>query len=158
MVGVARGRAPAGQGAARALLGLRILALMLGVFFLVTGAAKFAWFTDSGILEERLNRWSNGAPASVRWYIETVATPGIPVFARLVPLAELATGAALLAGFWTRLAAALALFMVLNCHFASGLFHRGWEFLLDAAALPILGGLLALAIGGARLPFSVSKS
>lgn len=158
MATAVRGRVPGGRSDGGTANGLRILAVMLGVFFLVTGAAKFAWFADSGILAERFERWSNGAPPSVRWYIETVAVPGIPLFARLVPIAEMTTGLALLAGFWTRLAAGLAFAMVLNFHFASGLLHRGWEIALDAAVLPVLGGLLAVAIGGARLPFSVSKS
>lgn len=129
------------------------MAIVLGVFFLVTGAAKFAWFTDSGILADRFEGWLDGAPPSVRWYIETLAVPGIPLLARLVPLAELATGAALLVGFWTRLAAALAFVMMLNFQFASGAMFR-WDYLLDGAALPVLGALLALVIGGSRLPFS----
>ena len=32
-----------------------------------------------------------------------------------------------------------------------------YDYLINAYGLPILGGLLALAVGGARLPFSVSK-
>jgi hypothetical protein len=32
-----------------------------------------------------------------------------------------------------------------------------YDYLINAYGLPVLGGLLALAVGGARLPFSVSK-
>jgi uncharacterized membrane protein YphA (DoxX/SURF4 family) len=132
------------------------MAMLLGVFFLATGAAKYEWLFDSGILAQRLEQWSRGAPPGVRWYLDTLA-PGVPVFARLVPLAEIGTGAALLVGFWTRFVAALAFLMVLNFHFASGLTHRAGEFVRDGTALPVLAGLLALAIGGATLPFSVSR-
>ena len=46
--------------------------------------------------------------------------------------------------------------MVLNFHFATSAF---WsiDFLRDGTGLPVLGGLLAIAISGSRLPFSISK-
>ena len=110
--------------------GLRALALMLGAFFVFNGLDKVAWFADSGILAQRLDGWLQDAAPSTRWYLQTVAAPGIPLFARLVPLAELATGLALILGFWTRLVAALAFLMVMNVHFARGFFYE-WEFLMD---------------------------
>ena len=91
-----------------------------------------------------------------RWYLDTVAIPGAPVFARVVPIAELSAGAALILGFRVRLAAILTFLMVLNFHFASDLIFR-YSYLINAYGLPILGGLLALAIGGRQLPFSLSK-
>ena len=135
---------------------LRVLGLAIGLFFLFNGLDKRAWFLDSSILSERLDGWLQNAAPSVRWYIETLAAPGIPLFARLVPLAELLAGAALIVGFWTRLAAFLALMMVANFNFARGMFHSG-EFLTDGVGFPVVGGLLALTIAGARLPFSLSK-
>jgi uncharacterized membrane protein YphA (DoxX/SURF4 family) len=48
--------------------------------------------------------------------------PGTPLFARLVPLGEFAAGAALIAGFWPRMAATVAFLMVLNFHFATSAF------------------------------------
>lgn len=138
-----------------ALVALRLLALLLGAFFVSQGLSKLPWFLDSGILSERLQGSMRNAPAPiVRWYIETIAMPGVPLFARLVPLAELCTGVALILGFWPRLAAAVALAMVTNFHFALGSYFS-WEFLIDGTGLPVLGGLLALAVGGARLPWSV---
>jgi uncharacterized membrane protein YphA (DoxX/SURF4 family) len=135
---------------------LRILALMLGAFFVFNGIDKLSWFLDSSILAGRLDGWlASAAPAS-RWYLETVAMPGIPLFARVVPIAELAAGAALIVGFWTRLAAFMALAMVANFHLARGLFFSG-EFLTDGVGFPVLGALLALAIAGVRLPWSVSR-
>ena len=82
--------------------------------------------------------------------------PGVPAFARLVFLGELTSGLALLAGFWTRLAATLAFFMVMNFHVASGALFES-DFLTNGYGLPVAGGLLALAIGGRDLPLSVSR-
>ena len=46
--------------------------------------------------------------------------------------------------------------MVLNFHFATSAFWSA-EFLRDGTGLPVLGGLLAMAISGSRLPFSASR-
>ena len=135
--------------------GLRALALMLGVFFVFNGLDKLAWFADSSILAQRLDGWLQDAAPSTRWYLQTVVAPGIPMFARLVPVAELSMGLALILGFWTRLVAALAFLMVMNVHFARGFFYE-WEFLMDGSGLPVLGGLLALSLGGSRLPLSMN--
>ena len=149
---------PKGKPAATAhTIALRALAWMLGVFLIFNAIDKIAWLADSGILAERLEGWLARAPPSARWYIETVAMPGVPLFARLVPVAEFSAGAALMLGFWTRLAATVAFLMVANFHVARG-FVFDPEFLIDGTALPVLGGLLALAIGGARLPLSMSKT
>ena len=82
--------------------------------------------------------------------------PGVEVFARLVPLGELAVAVAFLIGGYTRLAAATALLMVLNFHFASGIIFT-YGYLTNGYGLPVLGGLLALALGGAALPLSVKR-
>ena len=135
---------------------LRVLALAIGVFFIFNGLDKLPWFLDSSILSERLDGWRASAHPASRWYVENIAVPGIPMFARVVPLAELAAGAALACGFWTRLTAAMALLMVVNFHIARGLVFST-EILTDGVGLPVLGSLLALAIAGGRLPFSLSK-
>ena len=136
--------------------GLRALSLLLGVFMLFMGISKFGWLTDTSVLASRFTEWRDAGPPAARWYLETLAIPGMPLFARIVPLAELATGLALILGFWTRLAAGLALFMVLNFHFAMGVLLR-YSYLWNGYGPPVLGGLLALVIGGARLPFSVLR-
>jgi uncharacterized membrane protein YphA (DoxX/SURF4 family) len=145
------GGTAAGPGAAR---GLRMLALFLGVFLIFEGIGKLAWLGDSGALSQQLQGWLKGAPPGSRWYLETFAIPGVPMFARLVVVGELLAGTALVVGFWTRLAATLAFLMVLNFHFASGRLFQ-YAFLTNGYGLPVLGGLLALAIGGAQLPWSV---
>ena len=147
-------RSAGSRGAGSAVVGLRTAALLLGLYFLFQGMSKLPWLLDSGILAERLEDWRRDAVPLQRWYIDTVATPGVPLFARLVPLAELATGAALIVGFWSRLVAALAFAMVANFHFALGSYFSP-QFFVDGSGLPVMGGLLALAINGARLPWSI---
>jgi uncharacterized membrane protein YphA (DoxX/SURF4 family) len=137
-------------------VGLRALSVVMGVFLLFMGIDKLGWLSDAGTLSGRFAEWLETAPPAGRWYLETVAIPGTPIFARLVPLAEMAAGAALVCGFLVRVASVLAFLMVLNFHFASDvLFH--YSYLINGYGLPVLGSLLALAIGGARLPLTISK-
>jgi uncharacterized membrane protein YphA (DoxX/SURF4 family) len=80
----------------------------------------------------------------------------VPVFARLVFFGEVLAGLALIGGFWTRATAIVTILMVLNIHLAHNtLLH--YSFLSKGDGLPVLGGLLALAIGGNRLPLSLTK-
>jgi uncharacterized membrane protein YphA (DoxX/SURF4 family) len=136
--------------------GLAVLRIVLGVFFIAEGLTKFRWIVNSSLLAGQLSAWlSASAPHSMsQWYIERVALPGLPYFARLVPIGELACGLALVAGFWTPLVALLAFLMVLNYHVASGALVR-YSFLTNGYGLPVLGSTLALAIGGVRLPWSL---
>ena len=134
--------------------GLRVLSLALGVFFLFMGLDKVGWLGDPGLLTRQLHEWLGHAPAPSRWYLQTIAIPGSAVFAPLVLLGELAVAAALLCGVQVRLAALVGLVMVLNFHFAMGVLLR-YSYLWNGYGPPVLGGLLALAIGGTRLPFSL---
>jgi uncharacterized membrane protein YphA (DoxX/SURF4 family) len=136
--------------------GLRLLSLVLGVFFLFMGLDKIGWLMDSGELTRRLQEWRGTVRPLSRWYLETLALPGAPVFARLVLIAEMAAGLAMILGLRVRLAAALALVMVVNFHFAADVMFR-YDYLINAYGPPVLGGLLALAIGGTRLPVSFWK-
>lgn len=135
--------------------GLRVLSLFLGIFFLFMGLDKLAWVSDAGLLTTQLNEWLEASPAASRWYLRTIAIPGAPVFARLVLAGELGVGLALLLGFQPRIAALVGLFMVLNFHFAMGVMLQ-YSYLWNGYGPPVLGGLLALAIGGSHLPYSLS--
>ena len=138
--------------------GLTIIRVALGVFFLFEGLGKYRWLMDSSILGGRFHNWLAGAAAGSpsHWYLEHVAIPGTTLFARLVPLGEIAAGVALIAGFWTSLAAFLAFVMVLNIHVASGALFT-WAILTNGYGLPVLGSTLGLAFGGVRLPFSLRR-
>jgi uncharacterized membrane protein YphA (DoxX/SURF4 family) len=137
-------------------VGLTALRLFLGVFFLFEGIGKAAWLLDASPLATQLSGYLANANAWNRWYLETVCLPGVQVFARLVLFGELATGIALILGAYARLAAGLAFLMVLNIHFASGALFQ-YRFLTNGYGLPVLGGLLALAIGAVGLPLSLRK-
>ncbi len=136
--------------------GLTALRLFLGVFFLFEGIGKIGWLMDPSPLTAQLTGYLQGANQWNRAYLETVCLPGAAVFARLVLFGELATGVSFLLGAYARYAAIAAFLMVLNIHFASGALFQ-YRFLTNGYGLPVLGGLLALAIGGAALPLSLRK-
>ena len=114
---------------------LRILSVALGVFLIFMALDKIEWLGDSTVLTRRLQEWRGMVRPLARWYLDTVAIPGAPVFARVVVLAELASGTALILGVKIRLAAALAFLMVLNFHLASDLVFR-YSYLINAYGLP----------------------
>ena len=136
--------------------GLRALSVLLGVFFLFQGLRKIGWLMDPSPLRDQLTGYLESANAWNRGYLENVCIPFAPVFARLVLFGELATGVALITGFWARYAAAACLLMVLNIHFASGLLFQ-YSFLTNAYGFPVIGGLLALAVGAVGLPVSLKR-
>jgi uncharacterized membrane protein YphA (DoxX/SURF4 family) len=136
--------------------GLTLLRICLGIFFIFEGLGKVRWFLDTSQLAGTFAGWSQAVPpASVsHWYLDRIAVPGVAVFARLVPLGEITCGFALLFGIWTSLFAFVAFFMALNFQIASGAVLK-YSFLTSGYGLPVLGGTLALAIGGVRLPWSI---
>ena len=136
--------------------GLRLLSFVMGVFLINMGLGKLGWLTDSGLLTGQLQGWREFAPAISLWYLDMVAIPGAPLFARLVPVGELVAGVALMVGYRTQLAAGAALLMVVNFHFAMGLLFQS-AYLTNGYALPVVGALSALAISARRLPVSISR-
>ncbi|MGB7218197.1 MAG: DoxX family membrane protein [Vicinamibacterales bacterium] len=135
-------------------LALRVLSVGVAVFLFAMALNKVAWIGDPDQLAQRFQRWLPNAAPYARWYLQSIAIPGAPVFARLVPIGEFAVAVALLLGVRTNVAAMVSLFMVLNFHLATSAFSS-WEFLRDASGPPVIGALLALAIAGRRLPFSL---
>jgi uncharacterized membrane protein YphA (DoxX/SURF4 family) len=136
--------------------GLTVLRICIGLFFLFEGLGKVHWFANPSILANQLTAWANAAPSSSlsARYLAAIALPHARSFARLVPLGELASGVALILGIWTPIFAFIAFFMALNFEFASGtLFKYAW--LTNPYGLPVLGGTLALVLGGTRLPLSM---
>jgi uncharacterized membrane protein YphA (DoxX/SURF4 family) len=136
--------------------GLALLRICIGVFFLFEGIGKIRWLTDTSQLAGQLAGWSQ-ATAAGSWshaYLERVALPYATIFARLVPLGEITSGAALIAGVWTPLFAFVAFFMAFNFQFASGALFK-YSALTSGYALPVLGATLALVVGGVRLPWSI---
>ena len=136
--------------------GLVACRIALGIFFLFEGWDKLPWLSHPEQLTEILMRWADAARPFSKWYVETIAIPGVPVFARLTFVGEVAAGLALLFGFWTRITAVITFLLVVNIHLAHDTLLQ-YSFLSKGDGLPVLGGLLALAIGGAGLPLSLRK-
>jgi uncharacterized membrane protein YphA (DoxX/SURF4 family) len=134
---------------------LAVLRVVIGIFFLFEGVGKLAWLRNPELLTERFSRYVVSATTLNEWYLDLVM-PQAAVFAPLVTLGELSAGVALIAGLWSRLAAALTFGMVMNFHVASGALFTP-AFLTNGYALPVLGSLLALAMAGTGLPWSVAS-
>lgn len=115
---------------------------------------KLDWFGHPDVLAQHLQRWLPTASPYARTYLQDVAIPGAPVFARLVPLGEFLTALAMFSGVFTNVAAGAAVLMVLNFHLATSAVSSP-EYLRDAQGFPMIAALLALAIAGGRLPYSL---
>ena len=134
-------------------IALTLIRIASGIYLFFLGFNKIGWLFNSAPLVGQLSAWQSQSGTMTRWYLERVL-PGAPLFARLLPLGEMVTGFSLALGVWTRLAAAVAFVIVLNAQFAAGaMFH--YAYLTEARGLPMLASLLALAIGGGRLPLSL---
>jgi len=116
------------------------------VFMFFFGFDKASWLLDASPIASQLSSWAADAPPLSRWYLERII-PGAPVFARMVPIGSMTAGIALALGVWTRIAAAVALVMVLSLQFAAGSMFR-YGYLTDASGLPLVGGLVALMVAG----------
>jgi uncharacterized membrane protein YphA (DoxX/SURF4 family) len=127
---------------------LLLLRVALGVFMFFFGLERASWLLDATPLVTQLAAWLPDAPPASRWYLERMI-PGAPVFARLVPLGTMMSGIALALGLWTRIAAAISLVLVLSLQLGAGSMFR-YAYLMDANGLPLIGGLIALVIGGER--------
>jgi uncharacterized membrane protein YphA (DoxX/SURF4 family) len=110
------------------------------------GLDKVSWLLDATPLTTQLASWLLNAPPASRWYLERVI-PGAPLFARFIPVGAMAGGLALAFGFWTRIAAAVSLVVVLSLQLGAGAMFR-YAYLADASGLPLVGALLTLTIGG----------
>jgi uncharacterized membrane protein YphA (DoxX/SURF4 family) len=130
-------------------LGIVVLRICIGVFFVFEGLGKIRWFTDTSVLASQFASWSQAAPAGSisEMYLQRIATPGVTVLARLVPLGEIVSGLAMVVGFWTPFFAFVAFFMALNFHVASGALFK-YSFLTNGYGLPVLGSTLALVLAG----------
>ena len=125
---------------------LVLLRVFVGVFMFFFGFEKVSWLLDATPLTSQLSGWMLNAPPVTRWYLDRII-PGAPVFARTVPLGAMIAGLALAIGFWTRIAGAVSLVVVLSLQLAAGAMFR-YAYLTDASGLPLVGALLALIIGG----------
>jgi len=103
---------------------LALLRIAAGISLLGPGFAKLGWFAHP-TLEQTLANWAQHAPNGlVLGYLHLV-TPHHAALARLVAIGELGLGTLLVLGFFTPVAALLALVMIAQYHFASGAMFQG---------------------------------
>jgi uncharacterized membrane protein YphA (DoxX/SURF4 family) len=145
------------ENRSHAAIALRLLSIGIGIFFVAMSAQKGPWLFESDVLSTRLQASVPEAAPLARWYLETVAIPGAAILQRIVPIAELFAGIALILGIRTRAASALAMIMVLNFHVATGTLFT-WDILKEGSGPPLVAGLLALTIAGQELPFALVAS
>ena len=100
-------------------IALGLLRIATGISLLGPGLQKLGWFAHPA-LEPILANWAQHAPNGlVVRYLHLVA-PHHATLARVVAIGELSLGTLLVLGFFTPVAAILAILMVAQYHLASG--------------------------------------
>ncbi len=100
-------------------IALGLLRIATGISLLGPGLQKLGWFAHPA-LEPILANWARHAPNGlVVRYLHLVA-PHHATLARVVAIGELSLGTLLVLGFFTPVAAILAILMVAQYHLASG--------------------------------------
>ena len=103
---------------------LGLLRIAAGISLLGPGFSKLGWFAHP-TLEQTLANWAQHAPNGlVVGYLHLVS-PHHAGLARIVAIGELGLGTLLVLGFFTPIAAVLALVMVAQFHLASGAMFQG---------------------------------
>jgi thiosulfate dehydrogenase [quinone] large subunit len=143
----------AGGSVARALL--VPLRIYLGVIFLFAVWPKLA--AEGGFqssLEGFLQGMALGnAHDFYRGFLESVVLPNAGLFASLIVLGELLVGVALIAGFATRFASGVAMFLLLNYMFAKG----AWFWMPSSNDAAMFFIALVLMLGAAGRSFGVDR-
>lgn len=99
-----------------------LLRLVMGVLFLQLGYTKIAggWIQHPEPLEQSVRSLNEHASGIQLWYLQTVADPYVGIWSTLIAAGEMAYGISLFLGLLVRLSAALAIFMLINLHAATG--------------------------------------
>ena len=63
------------QAGGSSALGLRVLSVCMGVFFLFMSVDKASWLADPGLLVTQLRGWHGEAPAPSRWDLDYCRDP-----------------------------------------------------------------------------------
>jgi thiosulfate dehydrogenase [quinone] large subunit len=128
---------------------LVLLRIYLGVVFLVAAVSQIRGdgptpaiaFTRDAALEQ--------GHLFYRGFLRTVVLPNADLFTRLVPWAAMGIGVLLVLGLFTRVAAASAMLLTMNCMFAKGEWF--WTRSSSDAAYSLIALALLLAAAGRTL-------
>ncbi len=119
---------------------LSLVRLYTGVFWLVHGVPKFtqsqSFVPPNGEIVPFLNTAITSSSGAYQSFLTNIVLPNAALFAELVRLGEVVTGALLVLGFFTRLGSSIGMLLALNYIAAKGgLNHAGAWTGLDATAL-----------------------
>ncbi len=125
------------------------LRLWVGLSFILAGANKLGKGNFGGGFADSVQSFVTGnlenAYGFYKPFLESVVLPNTGLFAQLVAMGEFLFGLSVLLGLFTRLGAAIGIFMILNFTFTTG---RGlWLPGMDAAYVWALLTLLICAAG-----------
>jgi thiosulfate dehydrogenase (quinone) large subunit len=130
---------------------LAFLRMYLGLLFLVASIPKlrggFAANLSGFLNDVALTK----SAAFYREFLHAVVLPNAPLLARLIPWGELLVGSTLLLGLATRLSAAGALVLLVNCMLAKGAWF--WYPSSNDAALAAMA--VAIILGAAGRTFGM---
>ena len=130
---------------------LAFLRIYLGIIFVIAAVPKLrgGFSTD---LEGFLHHVAlQNAPDFYRGFVEQAVLPHVGFFAGLVPWTELTIGVTLILGLGTRLSAAAALVLLVNCMLAKG----AWFWYPSSNDTAWAAVSLALIIGAAGRTFGL---
>ena len=127
---------------------LALLRIAAGVSLVLAGVGKLSWFGSAQPLQATFTEWIAKAPTPVIGKYLAFLQPHATALARVVVLGELGLGGLLIVGFLTPIAAVLAFLMVLQFHFASGVW-LGKQYVTPGGGLVYLLVFLVLFAGRA---------
>ena len=127
-----------------------ILRVAIAGLFLSLGINKYheGWLTSPEQLAGSLNSFRQHASGAQLTYLDHVAIPYISIWSKLMTMGEFAVGVSMLLGLLVRLSSAVAIFMVINFHAATGNLFSLNFFGSPWAAL-LIAGLLAMFLSRA---------
>jgi uncharacterized membrane protein YphA (DoxX/SURF4 family) len=129
-----------------------LLRIAAGISLLGPGLNKLGWFAHPA-LEPILANWAQHAPNGMVFRYLHLVAPHHAGLARIVAVGELGLGTLLVLGFFTPVAALVALVMVAQYHFASGAMFQanyltGQNGLVYLLIFPVLiAGRAGVALG-----------
>lgn len=96
--------------------GLALVRMVLGVLLLVSGIGKIGsgWMTSGEAMTQTVQQNVPKAEAFYRPFLEGTVLPNATLFSQLVTLGELAAGASLLLGLFTRIGAVVTMWLMLQ--------------------------------------------
>jgi uncharacterized membrane protein YphA (DoxX/SURF4 family) len=107
---------------------LAVIRILTGIMWLGHGIAKFResqnFMPPNGYFAMYVSHGLQTSTGAYHWFLATVVSPNIAIFAELTRLGEVLTGLSLLLGLWTRLGGAGGVFLTLNYLAARGALLR----------------------------------